>query len=111
MLISWAICAILTETGALPKEEGKWGYYARTDTSSVMTDAPWIRFPYPGNTSIIKFWHNNPLPYNVEFNLLKTLWKKEKILVTVFSTFPREFQLISTNFELVSCLYLEFGRF
>ena len=42
--ISWALCAILTETDVLSKDSK-----ARTDTrSSVVSDSPWFWFPYPG---------------------------------------------------------------
>ncbi|KAL5007387.1 hypothetical protein ScPMuIL_016193 [Solemya velum] len=49
MLLSWAICGILTVAGALPENPGEWGYAARTDTNSeVLHKSKWFRFPYPG---------------------------------------------------------------
>ncbi|XP_041367280.1 solute carrier family 23 member 1-like [Gigantopelta aegis] len=49
MGVAWVICALLTVFGALPSDPDDWGYYARTDVRSrVLTEAPWFRFPYPG---------------------------------------------------------------
>lgn len=42
----WALCLILTLTGYLPE-----GHPARTDVKlSIINDAPWFRFPYPGKS-------------------------------------------------------------
>ncbi|KAM4676318.1 solute carrier family 23 member 1-like isoform 1-T1 [Discoglossus pictus] len=47
--ISWLICYILTVTNALPSKPESYGYFARTDVKgSVLSQAPWFRFPYPG---------------------------------------------------------------
>ena len=56
-----------------------------------------------------------PLPHNPEFlttlkktDLLKTMWKKEKMLVTIiFSFFPTMFSSLSnTNLKLLSPIYI-----
>lgn len=48
ILISWAVCAILTASGAL-----KEGSYARTDRAlGALDNAPWIRLPYPGQWGV-----------------------------------------------------------
>ncbi|ELU17651.1 hypothetical protein CAPTEDRAFT_36034, partial [Capitella teleta] len=56
ILISWAVCHIITVTDVIKKEDtGHWGYNARTDVKmNVLAKAQWFRFPYPGtliNTS------------------------------------------------------------
>ena len=44
IIFMWSFCAILTITDALES-----GSPARTDTKlSVLFNAPWFRFPYPG---------------------------------------------------------------
>lgn len=49
MVVAWGICAILTAAGAFPTDTSGWGYKSRTDTKiSVIADAEWFRFPYPG---------------------------------------------------------------
>ncbi|XP_066287721.1 solute carrier family 23 member 1-like [Branchiostoma lanceolatum] len=49
ILTSWAVCAVLTVTGAFPADPARQGYLARTDLrNSVLQTAPWFRFPYPG---------------------------------------------------------------
>ena len=49
MIVSWAICAILTATDVLPNDPDKWGYSARTDArAGVISKASWFRVPYPG---------------------------------------------------------------
>ena len=49
MIVSWAVCAILTVTDVLPNDPNKWGYHARTDTrADVISKASWFRVPYPG---------------------------------------------------------------
>ncbi|KAG8438698.1 hypothetical protein GDO86_005041 [Hymenochirus boettgeri] len=51
--ISWLICYILTATNVLPSKAETYGYFARTDVKGVvMSDAPWFRFPYPGQWGI-----------------------------------------------------------
>ncbi|XP_075458682.1 solute carrier family 23 member 2-like isoform X2 [Ascaphus truei] len=47
--ISWLICLILTVTNAIPPKPENYGYFARTDVKgTVLSQAPWFRFPYPG---------------------------------------------------------------
>ncbi|XP_041531546.1 solute carrier family 23 member 1-like [Microtus oregoni] len=49
LCISWLFCFVLTVTNTLPKSPMAYGYMARTDTKgSVLSQAPWFRFPYPG---------------------------------------------------------------
>ncbi|XP_033761401.1 solute carrier family 23 member 1-like isoform X2 [Pecten maximus] len=53
MVVAWGICAILTAAGAFPTDSGGWGYKSRTDTKiSVIADAQWFRFPYPGQWGV-----------------------------------------------------------
>lgn len=50
LCISWLLCFVLTETNTLPSAPTAYGYLARTDTKGdVLSQAPWFRFPYPGN--------------------------------------------------------------
>ena len=52
LCISWLLCFTLTVTDALPSAPTAYGYLARTDTrGNVLSQAPWFRFPYPGNES------------------------------------------------------------
>uniref|UniRef100_A0A1I8G613 Nucleobase-ascorbate transporter 2 n=1 Tax=Macrostomum lignano TaxID=282301 RepID=A0A1I8G613_9PLAT len=47
--ITWALCGILTASGALPNNPKAWGYAVRTDTRSrAFAQADWFRLPYPG---------------------------------------------------------------
>ncbi|KAM4874504.1 solute carrier family 23 member 1-like isoform 2-T2 [Thomomys bottae] len=49
LCISWLICFVLTATDTFPLVPTAYGYQARTDTKgSVLSQAPWFRFPYPG---------------------------------------------------------------
>ncbi|CAO2603167.1 Solute carrier family 23 member 2 [Lemmus lemmus] len=49
LCISWLFCFVLTVTNTLPESPTAYGYMARTDTKgSVLSQAPWFRFPYPG---------------------------------------------------------------
>ncbi|XP_039260225.2 solute carrier family 23 member 1-like [Styela clava] len=49
IVLSWLLCLILTETGALPDNPNEVGYRGRTDVRiSVLQNSPWFRFPYPG---------------------------------------------------------------
>ncbi|XP_062954719.1 LOW QUALITY PROTEIN: solute carrier family 23 member 1-like [Cynocephalus volans] len=49
LCISWLLCFLLTVTNALPSAPTAYGHLARTDTkSSTLSQAPWFRFPYPG---------------------------------------------------------------
>ncbi|XP_069318614.1 solute carrier family 23 member 1-like isoform X2 [Eulemur rufifrons] len=53
LCISWFICFILTVSNALPTDSSAYGYGARTDTKgSVLSQAPWFRFPYPGQWGV-----------------------------------------------------------
>lgn len=50
LCISWLLCFVLTVTSTFPSAPTAYGYLARTDTKgSVLSQAPWFRFPYPGN--------------------------------------------------------------
>nr|XP_054767362.1 solute carrier family 23 member 1-like [Lytechinus pictus] len=49
ILLSWAFTYILTVYNVFPDSPTVYGYPARTDIrTSVLQDAPWFRFPYPG---------------------------------------------------------------
>ncbi|XP_076997278.1 solute carrier family 23 member 2-like isoform X4 [Tamandua tetradactyla] len=49
LCISWLLCFVLTVTNTLPLAPEAYGYLARTDIKgSVLSQAPWFRFPYPG---------------------------------------------------------------
>ncbi|XP_062051116.1 solute carrier family 23 member 1-like [Lepus europaeus] len=49
LCLSWLFCFVLTITDTLPVAPSAYGYLARTDTKgSVLSQAPWFRFPYPG---------------------------------------------------------------
>ncbi|XP_036086767.1 solute carrier family 23 member 1 isoform X2 [Rousettus aegyptiacus] len=49
LCISWLLCFVLTVTSTFPSAPTAYGYLARTDTKgSVLSQAPWFRFPYPG---------------------------------------------------------------
>ncbi|KAM3870079.1 xan_ur_permease domain-containing protein [Diretmus argenteus] len=51
--LSWLICYILTTYNVLPSDPDQYGYLARTDLKGdVMGQAPWFRFPYPGQWGI-----------------------------------------------------------
>ncbi|KAM4619467.1 xan_ur_permease domain-containing protein [Polymixia lowei] len=51
--LSWLICYILTVYNVLPSTPEQYGYLARTDLKGdVMGQAPWFRFPYPGQWGI-----------------------------------------------------------
>nr|XP_012600204.1 solute carrier family 23 member 1-like isoform X1 [Microcebus murinus] len=53
LCISWFICFMLTVTNTLPTDPSAYGYLARTDTKgSVLSRAPWFRFPYPGQWGV-----------------------------------------------------------
>ena len=56
VLLSWAVCGILTAAGVFPSDPDTLGYYARTDTKTdVIAKAAWIRIPYPCNTLHIPY--------------------------------------------------------
>ncbi|KAJ8381806.1 hypothetical protein SKAU_G00025840 [Synaphobranchus kaupii] len=47
--LSWLICYLLTIYDVLPSDPEQYGHLARTDLKGdVMGQAPWFRFPYPG---------------------------------------------------------------
>ncbi|XP_038963448.1 solute carrier family 23 member 2-like isoform X2 [Rattus norvegicus] len=49
LCLSWLFCFVLTVTNTFPESPTAYGYMARTDTKgSVLSQAPWFRFPYPG---------------------------------------------------------------
>ncbi|XP_010614481.1 solute carrier family 23 member 1 isoform X1 [Fukomys damarensis] len=49
LCLSWILCFALTVTDTLPSDPTAHGYLARTDSrGSVLSQAPWFRFPYPG---------------------------------------------------------------
>nr|XP_036875503.1 solute carrier family 23 member 1-like isoform X5 [Manis javanica] len=49
LCISWLFCFVLTVTDVLPAAPTGYGHLARTDAKgSVLSQAPWFRFPYPG---------------------------------------------------------------
>ena len=49
MVSSWIIYAIITAAGGFPSEPENPNYLARTDRElSVLKEAKWFRFPYPG---------------------------------------------------------------
>ncbi|KAJ8269071.1 hypothetical protein COCON_G00116780 [Conger conger] len=51
--LSWLICYLLTIYDVLPSDPGTYGYLARTDVKGDVTgQAPWFRFPYPGQWGI-----------------------------------------------------------
>ncbi|XP_063785087.1 solute carrier family 23 member 1-like [Pseudophryne corroboree] len=51
--ISWLICYALTATNVFPSRPESYGYFARTDVKgNVLSEAPWFRFPYPGQWGI-----------------------------------------------------------
>lgn len=53
LCLSWLLCFVLTVTNALPTAPTAYGHLARTDTKgNVLSQAPWFRFPYPGNEKI-----------------------------------------------------------
>ena len=56
MAITWLLCYILTVTDVFPNDPDAWGYGARTDIrSTVITESPWVRFPYPGIARQMEF--------------------------------------------------------
>ncbi|XP_036373942.1 xan_ur_permease domain-containing protein [Megalops cyprinoides] len=51
--LSWLICYLLTIYDVLPSDPQRYGYLARTDLKGdVMGQAPWFRFPYPGQWGV-----------------------------------------------------------
>ena len=80
---------------------------------------------YLGHTEIVicKYFQFNPFPHNNTFwglwetSLLKTLWEKEKLLITsnfsfsysVFYLFGKP-SSIFVKFEIVVCKLFQFGR-
>lgn len=49
VVISWAVCAILTLTDVIPQDSKSPQYFARTDArTEVLQTAKWFFFPYPG---------------------------------------------------------------
>ncbi|XP_054985358.1 solute carrier family 23 member 1-like [Sorex araneus] len=53
LCLSWLLCFILTVTHTLPSDPAGYGFQARTDTKGdVLSQAPWFRFPYPGQWGV-----------------------------------------------------------
>ncbi|XP_009675872.1 solute carrier family 23 member 1 [Struthio camelus] len=51
--LSWLLCYVLTVTDVLPADPAGYGHLARTDTrGDVLSQAPWFRFPYPGQWGV-----------------------------------------------------------
>ncbi|KAL0968506.1 hypothetical protein UPYG_G00267780 [Umbra pygmaea] len=51
--LSWLMCYIFTIYDVLPSQPEQYGYLARTDLKKdVIDQAPWFRFPYPGQWGI-----------------------------------------------------------
>ncbi|XP_054709276.1 solute carrier family 23 member 2-like [Uloborus diversus] len=51
IVLSWALCAVLTVTGVFSEESA-----ARTDTHlTILRESPWFRFPYPGQWGLPTF--------------------------------------------------------
>ena len=49
IMVSWGVCAIITKYGGFTSDPKKPAYRARTDARiSVLNEAKWFRFPYPG---------------------------------------------------------------
>nr|CAB3266161.1 solute carrier family 23 member 1-like [Phallusia mammillata] len=49
LITAWILCLIFTETNVFPTDPNHPNYRARTDVrSNVISNAPWFRFPYPG---------------------------------------------------------------
>lgn len=49
IIIGWGVTAILTYFNVISDDKDSKQFYARTDTrNSIITEAPWIAFPYPG---------------------------------------------------------------
>nr|XP_020038515.1 solute carrier family 23 member 2-like [Castor canadensis] len=56
LCISWLICFLLTINNVLPSAPTAYGYQARTDAKgNVLSQAPWFRFPYPGQWGLPTF--------------------------------------------------------
>lgn len=53
LIITWLLCLALTATNVFPTDSKAYGYYARTDSKGdVLFEAPWFRFPYPGQWGV-----------------------------------------------------------
>lgn len=51
IIITWAICAIMTKAGYFTDDPGSTSYRARTDVrNDVIRLTPWLYVPYPGKT-------------------------------------------------------------
>ena len=63
LCISWLLCFVLTVTNTFPSAPTAYGYLARTDTKGhVLSQAPWFRFPYPGNEKMGTLLAWDPFP-------------------------------------------------
>ncbi|XP_021359107.1 solute carrier family 23 member 1-like [Mizuhopecten yessoensis] len=74
VVITWALCGVLTLAGVFPDDPSEPAYGARTDTrGDLITLSPWLFFPYPGqfgpprfNTAIFIGFVSSYLSSNVE---------------------------------------------
>ncbi|XP_060073895.1 solute carrier family 23 member 1-like [Ylistrum balloti] len=56
VMFTWALCWVLTLSGALPDDPSDPAYRARTDTrGNIISLSPWFYFPYPGQFGPIRF--------------------------------------------------------
>ena len=56
IISAWIICAIITAAGGFPSDPDNPNYLARTDRElSVLKEAKWFRFPYPGKAKLLKY--------------------------------------------------------
>ena len=52
IVVTWVICAILTAFNVFPDDPNEWGSAANTNIRlDVLHNAPWFRFPYPGQVT------------------------------------------------------------
>lgn len=46
--VTWIIAAIITASGAYNNASASQQQYCKTNNLAILENAPWIRFPYPG---------------------------------------------------------------
>ena len=67
---SWVICAIITAAGGFPSDPDNPNYLARTDRElSVLEEAKWFRFPYPGKAKSTLTFLSLPSSINQVFTV------------------------------------------
>ena len=67
---SWVICAIITAAGGFPSDPDNPNYLARTDREvSVLKEAKWFRFPYPGKAKSTVIFLSLPSSINQVFTV------------------------------------------